>query len=159
MLATRDLTVLFVLLPDYRDAHYGITEIQDRVCFPKSAPFLRGSAFIKKGAKVGNGEKGARGTTGTAFPALLFISLSPVPYLSPLDHRTPLFTLLIGLRSSAKQASLEERAVVFLWPVACERRIRKRGGCHPVERYFCAVYDYAAKADLSKGCWIPNGKL
>ena len=27
-----------------------------------------------------------------------------------------------------------------------------------IGRYFCAVYDYAGIADLSKGCWNPKRK-
>ena len=28
-----------------------------------------------------------------------------------------------------------------------------------IPKYFCAVYDYAGKADLSKGYWNPKRKL
>ena len=28
-----------------------------------------------------------------------------------------------------------------------------------IQKYFCAVYDYAGKADLSKGYWNPKRKL
>ena len=28
-----------------------------------------------------------------------------------------------------------------------------------IPKYFCAAYDYAGKADLSKGCWNPKRKL
>ena len=27
-----------------------------------------------------------------------------------------------------------------------------------IQKYLCAVYDYAGKADLSKGCWNPGRK-
>jgi len=33
------------------------------------------------------------------------------------------------------------------------------GQCLLIQRYFCTVYDYAGKADLSEGCWNPKGKL
>ena len=29
----------------------------------------------------------------------------------------------------------------------------------PCTDVFCAVYDYAGKADLSKGCWNPKRRL
>ena len=34
-----------------------------------------------------------------------------------------------------------------------------QGRCLPIPKYFCAVYDYAGKADLSKAYWNPKRKL
>ena len=34
-----------------------------------------------------------------------------------------------------------------------------KGRCLQIQRYFCAVWDYAGKADLSKGYWNPKRKL
>ena len=31
--------------------------------------------------------------------------------------------------------------------------------CLLIQKYFCAVYDYVGKADLSKGYWNPKRKL
>ena len=31
--------------------------------------------------------------------------------------------------------------------------------CLLIQKYFCAVYDYAGKADLSKSYWNPKRKL
>ena len=33
------------------------------------------------------------------------------------------------------------------------------GRCLLIQKYFCAVYDYAGKSDLSKGYWNPKRKL
>ena len=33
------------------------------------------------------------------------------------------------------------------------------GRCLLIQKYFCAVYGYAGKADLSKGYWNPKRKL
>ena len=35
----------------------------------------------------------------------------------------------------------------------------KDGALLIIPRYFCAVYDYAGKADLSNGFWNPKRKL
>ena len=37
--------------------------------------------------------------------------------------------------------------------------VQFKGGCLLTQRYFCAVYDYARKADFSKGFWYPERKL
>ena len=37
--------------------------------------------------------------------------------------------------------------------------IRFKDRCLLIQKYFCAVYNYAGKADLSKGYWIPKRKL
>ena len=34
-----------------------------------------------------------------------------------------------------------------------------QGRCLLIPKYFCAVYDYARKADLSKAYWNPKRKL
>ena len=38
---------------------------------------------------------------------------------------------------------------------------KPQGRCllHVIQKYFCAVYDFAAKADLSKGHWYPKRKF
>ena len=35
----------------------------------------------------------------------------------------------------------------------------KDGACLLILKYFCAVFDYAGKADLSKAYWNPKRKL
>ena len=37
--------------------------------------------------------------------------------------------------------------------------LKLSGCCLLMQKYFCAVYDYAGKADLSKGYWNPKRKL
>ena len=34
-----------------------------------------------------------------------------------------------------------------------------KGRCLQIQKYFIAIYDYAGKADLSKGYWNPERKL
>ena len=42
-------------------------------------------------------------------------------------------------------------------PSRSQRRTLKE--CLLIPKYFCAVYDYAGKADLSKAYWNPKRKL
>ena len=37
--------------------------------------------------------------------------------------------------------------------------LQNYGRCLLIPKYFCAVYDYAGKADLSKAYWNPKRKL
>ena len=81
------------------------------------------------------------GNDGTASSALLVISLSPVPYLSPLARppRSSFHSFYLS-QLKGKRGLFGGESSRF--PVA-------RGeGRHPVERYFCAVCDYTGKADL-----------
>ena len=44
---------------------------------------------------------------------------------------------------------------------ACEKLqvVGYKGQCLLMRKYFCAVYDYAGKVDLSKGYWNPKRKF
>ena len=81
-----------------------------------------------------------------SIPALLITSLSPVPYLSPLDPRASLY-ILICLRSSAREAYAEQRLRVG------------HQYKHEAATYFCFEEYGKQKYCLLKKWWIIRSRF
>ena len=61
---------------------------------------------------------------------------------------------MVGNMTPPKRAVWEATSIILLID-----QFLDKGRCLLIPKYFCAVYDYAGKGDLSKGYWNPKRKL